>query len=342
MKLDKKVKERNLKGKITEKSKKKHFKKKKFIKKEIENNNMPSNSIDFSKNWKSFLELRKNEPKSKNKTTFGKTFKNQKHESRKRQHSETEEDNTVWFDDVDPSLIARECKIKKSNADVKNSKSIHDDTDVKENVNITKYVALDCEMVGVGLEGKENVLARVSLVNSLGDCIYDKFVAPKEKVVDYRTEFSGVRQEDLKNAPDYETVQKEVATILKDRILVGHALQNDLKVLMLSHSRKQIRDTAKYKPFRELLKTKQPALRKLAASVLNETIQSGEHSSVVDARATMSLYQLHKKDWERSLRTKNTNQPKKNTKIFMGKVNNNTKSKNKWQKRKQDKKNKED
>lgn len=29
---------------------------------------------------------------------------------------------------------------------------------------------------------------------------------------------------------DFKTVQKEVAEILKGRILVGHALQNDLKV----------------------------------------------------------------------------------------------------------------
>ena len=29
-------------------------------------------------------------------------------------------------------------------------------------------------------------------------------------------------------------------------------------------------------------------------------IQSGEHSSVVDAQATMMLYQRHKKRWERA------------------------------------------
>lgn len=64
---------------------------------------------------------------------------------------------------------------------------------------ITKRLAIDCEMVGVGIDGKESMLARVSIVNSFGDKLYDSFVAPMQKVVDYRTEFSGVRPENLAN-----------------------------------------------------------------------------------------------------------------------------------------------
>ena len=52
-------------------------------------------------------------------------------------------------------------------------------------------------MVGVGIDGKESMLARVSIVNSFGDTVYDTFVAPMQTVVDYRTEFSGVRPQDL-------------------------------------------------------------------------------------------------------------------------------------------------
>jgi RNA exonuclease 4 len=40
-----------------------------------------------------------------------------------------------------------------------------------------------------------------------------------------------------------------VADLIKDKVLVGHALQNDLDVLMLSHPRTMIRDTAKYRPY---------------------------------------------------------------------------------------------
>lgn len=63
---------------------------------------------------------------------------------------------------------------------------------------LTRALGMDCEMVGVG-DGTDSVLARVSIVNQFGEPVYDKFVKPKEKVVDYRTQISGVRPEDLKN-----------------------------------------------------------------------------------------------------------------------------------------------
>ena len=64
---------------------------------------------------------------------------------------------------------------------------------------LTKAVAIDCEMVGVGDEGRDSVLARVSIVNQYGNCVYDRYVQPKEEVVDYRTFVSGVTAEHLVN-----------------------------------------------------------------------------------------------------------------------------------------------
>ena len=49
-------------------------------------------------------------------------------------------------------------------------------------------------------------------------------------MTDYRTEVSGVRPEDLAGAPDFKQVQTEVAELIKDRLLVGHAIHHDLKV----------------------------------------------------------------------------------------------------------------
>lgn len=42
-------------------------------------------------------------------------------------------------------------------------------------------VAIDCEMVGVG-DGRDNMLARVSVVDESGHCLYDTFVQPTEPV----------------------------------------------------------------------------------------------------------------------------------------------------------------
>ncbi|XP_071445107.1 RNA exonuclease 4 isoform X2 [Hetaerina americana] len=165
---------------------------------------------------------------------------------------------------------------------------------------LTQAVALDCEMVGIH-DGKENMLARVSIVNSHGQTVYDTFVKPTEPVVDYRTAVSGVRSQDLDKGVEFHIAQKTVATILKGRILVGHALRNDLGVLFLSHPRRNTRDTSRYGPFQEMVHSRRPSLKKLASEILGAQVQQGEHSSVEDARATMHLYNMYKKEWESSL-----------------------------------------
>ncbi|XP_050679034.1 uncharacterized protein LOC126975264 [Leptidea sinapis] len=169
---------------------------------------------------------------------------------------------------------------------------------------LTKFIAIDCEMVGIGLNGDDNMLARISLVNKFGDCVYDKFVKPREEVVNYRTQVSGIRKEDLINGEDFATVQKEVAEILKGRILVGHSLRHDLSVLFLSHPKKNIRDTSKYKPFRKITKGSTPSLKCLSKEILGVDIQHGEHSSIEDAKAAMQIYCTVATHWEQSLSQK--------------------------------------
>src|SRR5579871_6511804 len=56
-----------------------------------------------------------------------------------------------------------------------------------------RYVAIDCEMVGTGPEGTEDMLARVSIVNFFGQVLLDAYVRPSGRVTDWRTKFSGIR-----------------------------------------------------------------------------------------------------------------------------------------------------
>ena len=68
---------------------------------------------------------------------------------------------------------------------------------------LTAALAIDCEMVGT-LDGysQSSNLARVSIVNEFGHCVYDKFVKPTEEVIDYRTWVSGIRPEDIENGEE--------------------------------------------------------------------------------------------------------------------------------------------
>ncbi|KAG6810041.1 hypothetical protein H0H93_015293, partial [Arthromyces matolae] len=184
-------------------------------------------------------------------------------------------------------------------------------------------------MVGVGVEGVESSLARVSLVNFYGEVQLDEFVRQRERVVDYRTQFSGIRATDMVKARPFDEVQKKVADLLKDRILIGHAVYNDLKTrrenieiltdvslsqaLLLSHPRPLTRDTQFYAGKHKVVKSKYVALRNLVKQELGTTIQSGEHSSVTDARATMAVFRLHRKEWEKG--TKPLQQTKKRKRV---------------------------
>ncbi|KAM9336462.1 RNA exonuclease 4 [Symphorus nematophorus] len=223
----------------------------------------------------------------------------------------TEED--LWFDDVDPDDIeatvgAEAAEIMRKKQGIQKNKNTESAL-VKEKAfeGLTRAVAIDCEMVGVGPDGEDSILARVSLVNQFGKCIYDKFVKPTEKVTDYRTAVSGIRPEDIKDGEDIKTVQREVAEILQGRIVVGHAIHNDLKILLLDHPKKKIRDTQKYKPFKETVKSGRPSLKLLCKEILNVNVQQGEHSSVQDAQATMRLYTLVKKQWEAEIKASKKN-----------------------------------
>lgn len=167
----------------------------------------------------------------------------------------------------------------------------------------THIVALDCEYVGGGTDGSDDLLARVSIVNEEGHIVYDKYVKPRERVTDFRTSVSGIRPADIAKGLPFDVVQREVAKILKDRIVVGHALNNDFRVLSFQHNSKLTRDTAKCQLLRKMANCNGlPSLKRLANAVLGIDIQQGEHDSVIDARVALRLYYAVKKKWESDLK----------------------------------------
>uniref|UniRef100_A0A182LVN1 RNA exonuclease 4 n=1 Tax=Anopheles culicifacies TaxID=139723 RepID=A0A182LVN1_9DIPT len=166
---------------------------------------------------------------------------------------------------------------------------------------VTDRVALDCEMVGIGLDGKEHMLARVSIVNEQGAVIIDHYVKPQETVIDYRTDISGIRPEHIANGVEFNTVRELVRQIIHGKILVGHALKNDLLVLNLRHPKYNIRDTSRFRPIAKKAGSfGTPSLKSIAFALLGEDIQDGSHDSVEDARAAMKIYLLFQKEWEKN------------------------------------------
>ncbi|KAI1383653.1 ribonuclease H-like domain-containing protein [Hypoxylon trugodes] len=207
----------------------------------------------------------------------------------------------LWASDneISPEDLAEAYHLGvKNNASLVSAEQPRVNEGLAPNLEVGKYIALDCEMVGVGPEGRESVLARVSIVDFHGKQVYDSFVRPRELVTDWRTNITGITARVMATARSFEEVQSTVASLLKDRIVVGHDIRHDFAALQLSHPASQIRDTARFAGYRKYGHGPKPALRVLAREVLGVEIQTGHHSSIEDARVAMLLFRKKKSDFD--------------------------------------------
>jgi len=169
-----------------------------------------------------------------------------------------------------------------------------------------RFVALDCEMVGVGPGGKRSVLARASLVDFYGRCIFDTFVRVDEEVSDFRTHVSGIHPGDLTSAKaiSFQKCRSIIRDMIENKILIGHGLKNDLSVLDIQHPWWNLRDTCLYQPYMkedQFGNVRLPSrLRDLAWLHLGILIQreGTPHNSLEDACAAMALYRNVQREWD--------------------------------------------
>jgi len=181
-----------------------------------------------------------------------------------------------------------------------------------------EVVALDCEMVGVGPDGKTSSAASVTLIDWNGNILIQSYIRQTVPVTDYRTFVSGITKEDLedngnnkKDLMSLEECRAIIMSCLYNRILVGHGVYNDLNVLgIASHPWWLIRDTAQFELFmwsRAQGKKKNKTvmffprkLKHLAKEQLKRDIQiDGQpHSAFEDALAALDLYRMVCRRWE--------------------------------------------
>lgn len=159
----------------------------------------------------------------------------------------------------------------------------------------SRIFAVDCEMVrtAVGLELARVTLIEVEEYSSEKDIAYklvwDEIIKPVHPVVDYLTVYSGMTKDIIDNATvSIEQVQAAlVATIRSDDILIGHSLENDLRVMQFAHD--NVVDTAiLFRPSSGRFKY---SLKALAARLLRKQIQksNSSHCSLEDAATALKL-----------------------------------------------------
>jgi RNA exonuclease 4 len=127
-------------------------------------------------------------------------------------------------------------------------------------------------------------------------------VKPSEAITDFRTTVSGILPHHVRSARPLAAVQGDVSALISGKVLVGHALHNDLKALLLNHPWKQTRDTASYRPFCRAMRPGGPMkprrLKHLVLEHLGVDIQAGNHDPAEDARAALALYKIRRQEWE--------------------------------------------
>ncbi|KAG2491028.1 hypothetical protein HYH03_010476 [Edaphochlamys debaryana] len=125
----------------------------------------------------------------------------------------------------------------------------------------------------------------------VGCVLLDALVLPRRPITDYNTRYSGITPAMLQGCKvRLEDAQSALLALLPaEALLVGHALENDLRALAACHGR--LLDTAllfphpKGPPFKSALKI-------LARRYLRRSIQEGSHDSAVDARTALDLVLL--------------------------------------------------
>ena len=114
-------------------------------------------------------------------------------------------------------------------------------------------------------------VARLSVVDMQSRAVLDVIIKPSEKVLDCNTRFSGLTMPQLENAEHNResAIQLFFELVNANSILVGHSLENDLRVLRLVH--KRVVDTSVVFPHR-LGPPMKRALRNLASEILYDSL----------------------------------------------------------------------
>jgi len=174
-----------------------------------------------------------------------------------------------------------------------------------------EFVALNKEETEIRSDGTKSLirpprmgLARVSVLRGSGPKeitpFIDDYISSSEMIVDYLTEYSGIKAGDLDPALSRHMLVPLKASYKKLRLLVdmgcifiGHGLANDFRIINIYVPPEQIIDTVQI--FFIKSRQRKISLRFLAWYLLKQDIQVETHDSIEDARTALLIYKEYLK-----------------------------------------------
>ncbi|KEP53440.1 PAB-dependent poly(A)-specific ribonuclease subunit PAN2 [Rhizoctonia solani 123E] len=225
----------------------------------------------------------------------------------------TDNNSTLDFNmlpmNMDPAIL---CNIDNISWRMNKAKLAHEPLTADELPTPGTLVAIDAEFVSLQKEENEMrsdgtkkvirpsqlCLARVSVLREDGKAFIDDYIHTSDTIVDYLTEFSGIKPGDLDPYSSehalvpLKTAYKKLRLLIDlGCIFIGHGLSKDFRIINIAVPKEQVIDTVDIYFLKE--RQRRIGLRFLSWYLLRQTIQIDTHNSIEDARAALFLYNLY-------------------------------------------------
>lgn len=156
------------------------------------------------------------------------------------------------------------------------------------------YVCVDLETTGLNPKTDRIIeIGAVKVEKGISTGTFETFVNPGRKLTERITELTGIRDEELADAPDIREVLPELLAFAEEEVLLGHSVLFDYSFLKKAAVNQRLTFEKQGIDTLKIARTFLPGLESRSLDFLCRyyEIPHKAHRALADARATCALYE---------------------------------------------------